>query len=169
MVLINAFIIGYFSLKITGRQLPTDFVRPFLVSMLSWWAIYLLLKAQHKKSAIGWTVVLTIFQSVTAISYSYYQSIDSFFTGDDVVAIAQSNVEELYDFAEHYIFNTSTLAYGTLLVILSVITLGSLAKYAKAQSLRFKKSALLVSVLFMVASVVIVTVKTCKVLSLNGF
>ena len=157
LVLINAFIIGYFSLKITGRQLPTDFVRPFLVSMLSWWAIYLLLKAKHKKSAIGWTVVLTIFQSVTAISYSYYQSIDSFFTGDDVVAIAQSNVEELYDFAEHYIFNTSTLAYGTLLVILSVITLGSLAKYAKAQSLRFKKSALLVSVLFMVASVVIVT------------
>lgn len=157
LVLINAFIIGYFSLKITGRNLPADFVRPFLVSMLSWWAIYLLLKAKHKKSAIGWTVVLTIFQSVTAISYSYYQSIDSFFTGDDVVAIAQSNVEELYDFAEHYIFNTSTLAYGTLLVILSLITLGSLAKYAKAQSLRFKKSALVVSVLFMVASVVIVT------------
>lgn len=76
LVLLNALIIGYFSLKITGRQLPTDFVRPFLVSTLSWWAIYILLKAQCKKTAIAWTVVLAIFQSVTAISYSYYQSID---------------------------------------------------------------------------------------------
>ena len=49
LVLLNALIIGYFSLKITGRQLPTDFVRPFLVSTLSWWAIYILLKAQCKK------------------------------------------------------------------------------------------------------------------------
>lgn len=157
LVLLNALIIGYFSLKITGRQLPTDFVRPFLVSTLSWWAIYILLKAQCKKTAIAWTVVLAIFQSVTAISYSYYQSIDSFFTGDDVVAIAQSNVEEIYDFAEHYILNTDTLTYGTLIVVLSLITLGCLAKFAKGKVLHFKKTALLFSLLFVVASSVIVT------------
>ena len=97
LVLINAMLIGYFSLKITGRQLPTDFVRPLLVSALVWWAIYLIQRLNFRKLALLVFAVLALFQVVMAISYSYYQSIDSFFTGDDVVAIAQSNIEELYD------------------------------------------------------------------------
>ncbi|SPT70044.1 hypothetical protein [Anaerobiospirillum thomasii] len=103
LIIINALALGYFSLKITGRHLPTDFIRPFIIGILGWSAVYLLIRARWHKSALIWTLILSVFSVSTAVSYVYYTSIDSFFTGDDIVAIAQSNIEELYDFAEHYL------------------------------------------------------------------
>lgn len=155
LVLINAMLIGYFSLKITGRQLPTDFVRPLLVSALAWWAIYLIQRLNFRKLALLVFTVLALFQVVMAISYSYYQSIDSFFTGDDVVAIAQSNIEELYDFALHYLYNSSSLLYGGALLALSVLTYLYLNFYSKLHKLRYKKTAFVSAVVFMIAAVVI--------------
>lgn len=155
LILINGIIVGYFSLKITGRQLPTDFVRPMLVSVLSWWAIYLLLKVRFGKLSLLCLLAITVFQVVMAISYSYYQSIDSFFTGDDVVAIAQSNLEELYDFAEHYLFNFSNALYGGALLALSLFTFLVLKAFAKHHKVKYKKTAVISALVFMIAAVVI--------------
>lgn len=155
LILINGIIVGYFSLKITGRQLPTDFVRPMLVSVLSWWAIYLLLKVRFGKLSLLCLLAITVFQVVMAISYSYYQSIDSFFTGDDVVAIAQSNLEELYDFVEHYLFNFSSALYGSALLALSLFTFLVLKACAKYHKVKYKKTAVISALVFMIAAVVI--------------
>ena len=155
LILINGIIVGYFSLKITGRQLPTDFVRPMLVSVLSWWAIYLLLKVRFGKLSLLCLLAITVFQVVMAISYSYYQSIDSFFTGDDVVAIAQSNLEELYDFVEHYLFNFSSALYGSALLALSLFTFLVLKACAKHHKVKYKKTAVISALVFMIAAVVI--------------
>ncbi len=157
LIIINALALGYFSLKITGRHLPTDFIRPFIIGILGWSAVYLLIRARWHKSALIWTLILSVFSVSTAVSYVYYTSIDSFFTGDDIVAIAQSNIEELYDFAEHYLINENTLLYGALSLAAALLTLVFLYFRAAGKKIVYKNTAVFFAFIFIIASVIITT------------
>lgn len=109
-MLITATVVGLFMYKIAGRSLAPDFVRAFLSIFFAFLSTILLLRLGWKKVAL--TIHFTLGMVATLIislMYVYYQSINAVFTGDDVVAIAQSNPEEIYDFFSHYILNSSSL------------------------------------------------------------
>lgn len=116
-------IIGYAVFELSGRNVFADFVRPFLAVFAVCLASFLLIISNHKILAmIGLFILGFIPCLIIILTFAYYQTIGSVFTGDDVVAIAQSNFEEILDFFTHYIFNTLSL----LLCLSCVITFSAL-------------------------------------------
>ena len=154
-ICLNACILGYVFYKIVGRALPADFFRPFLVGLLSFIAIFLLFKAQYKKLAFLFYLIVTLFILAAITSYTYYQSINAVFTGDDVVAIAQSNFEEIVDFLSFYLNNKAVVTNLCLYAVLSLITLFIFLKGALNKIKRNRKIVLSLSLLFLIISIVI--------------
>lgn len=154
-IFLNAFILGYVFYKIAGRALPADFFRPFIVGLLSFISIFLLLKSQFKKLAFLFYLIFTFFILAAISSYTYYQSINAFFTGDDVVAIAQSNFEEIVDFLCFYLNNKAVITNLCLYAFLSIITLFVLLNGAKLKIKRYRKLVLFLSLIFIAISIVL--------------
>lgn len=162
--------VGYFMYKLSGRGLPADWVRPFISTFLAFWAVILLVKIKRYKLSllahlvIGYSISLFI-----TLGYLYYRSIGAVFTGDDVVAIAQSNPEEIYDFFSHYIFNGLNVAATLGLLLLYMVVWGLIMQGFSASSpirtpyssryraCRQRRSLIigLVSILFLTGTVVI--------------
>ena len=117
-----AIIVAYFLYHLSARWVPADFVRPFLAIFLALMVPILLIKAHLRKVALlTHFVVGYLLSLISTLTYLYYRSIDSVFTGDDVVAIAQSNPEEIYDFLSHYILNGTSLTATIVLFVLYVM------------------------------------------------
>ena len=111
-------VMGYFMFKLSGRDLAPDWVRPSLAVMFALVAVMILISMGRTRIAafmhfvVGYGISLFI-----TLMYCYYRSIDAVFTGDDVVAIAQSNPEEVWDFLSHYILNTVSLVSTVVLLL----------------------------------------------------
>ena len=113
---------AYFLYHLSARWVPADFVRPFLAIFLSLMASPLLIKAHLRKVALlTHFLVGFVLSLISTLTYFYYRSIDAVFTSDDVVAIAQSNSEEVYDFLCHYILNGTSLAASVVLFLIYVV------------------------------------------------
>lgn len=111
-------IIGYAVFELSGRNVFADFVRPFLAVFAVCLASFLLIISNHKILAmIGLFIFGFIPGLIIILTFAYYQTIGSVFTGDDVVAIAQSNFEEILDFFTHYIFNVLSLLLALACVV----------------------------------------------------
>lgn len=116
LLICSSMIFGFFMFKIAGRDIVADFVRASLSNLFAFIAFILWLRLGLKKIALTTHFVIGYIPAlVTSLTYVYYQSIDSVFTSDDIVAISQSNLEEIYDFFSHYIFNLGSLT--TILVV----------------------------------------------------
>lgn len=119
LFLLTSCVVGYFMFSLSGRDLPTDFIRPVIASLCAFIGVLYLIKLHKNKIAfcchffIGFGINV-----ITTLAFLYYRSIGAVFTGDDVVAIDQSNLEEILDFFEYYIFNTTSLI--SVLVLLGV-------------------------------------------------
>lgn len=108
---------SFFLYKISGRATPADGVRPFIVYILWWSATLMLYRLQHTLLARLLSTIIALSSFLITLFFIYYQRIDSFITGDDMVAILQSNPEEQVDFV---VFNILTLK-GLSLSILSAL------------------------------------------------
>lgn len=108
---------SFFLYKISGRATPADGVRPFIVYILWWSATLMLYRLQHTLLARFLSTIIALSSFLITLFFIYYQRIDSFITGDDMVAILQSNPEEQVDFV---VFNILTLK-GLSLSILSAL------------------------------------------------
>ena len=106
--------------KISGRGTPADGVRPLIVLLLGWWASSILYR-------LGWRLYARIINTIMAIAifmvvlfFVYYQRIDSFITGDDMVAILQSNPEEQFDFLIFNILRLSAIGWSALAALVFI-------------------------------------------------
>lgn len=108
---------SFFLYKISGRATPADGVRPFIVYILWWSATLMLYRLQQTLLARLLSTIIALSSFLITLFFIYYQRIDSFITGDDMVAILQSNPEEQVDFV---VFNILTLK-GLSLSILSAL------------------------------------------------
>lgn len=110
LTLCLAALVGFALYKLSGRAVPADFVRPFLAVLavsFSAWCLF-----RRRKKLLGSLVFYVCglpASLLTLLTYLYYVTIGAVFTGDDVVAIKQSNPEEIWDFLSHYIFNFPSL------------------------------------------------------------
>lgn len=115
--------VGYALFRSSGRNVVADFVRPTLAVIAIGLASFLLIIARHKIIAMLVLFVTGLPVSCAILlTFTYYQSIGSVFTGDDVVAIDQSNIEEIWDFLDNYIFNFTSL-FVTLVTLALYIAL----------------------------------------------
>lgn len=111
-------LMGYFMFKFSGRDLAPDWVRPSLSVMFACLGVILLIKLGRTRIAAFMHFVVGFGTSLfITLMYLYYRSIDAVFTGDDVVAIAQSNPEEVWDFLSHYILNPLSLISSLVLLV----------------------------------------------------
>lgn len=112
-------VMGYFMFKFSGRDLAPDWVRPSLAVMFALIAVMILIRLGRTRIAAFMHFVVGYGTSLfITLMYLYYRSIDAVFTGDDVVAIAQSNPEEVWDFLSHYILNTTSLVSTLVLLVI---------------------------------------------------
>lgn len=103
-------LIGYAIYTISGRNVVADFVRPLLATFAVFLGTFLLVSVNRKILAfIGLFIIGLPVSCCSVLAYIYYKTIGAVFTGDDVVAIGQSNIEEIWDFLSHYIFNFNSL------------------------------------------------------------
>ena len=111
-------LMGYFMFKFSGRDLAPDWVRPSLSVIFAFLGVILLIKLGRTRIAAFMHFVVGFGTSLfITLMYLYYRSIDAVFTGDDVVAIAQSNPEEVWDFLSHYILNPVSLISSLVLLV----------------------------------------------------
>lgn len=111
LTIIMAMLVGMAMYKLSGRAVVADFVRPFLAVLavsFSAWSL-MSLKRKWLGRLVFWLVGFPI-SLIVFLTYLYYVTIGSVFTGDDVVAIKQSNPEEIWDFFAHYILNIHSLS-----------------------------------------------------------
>lgn len=122
LALVVSIVVGYAIYELSGRNVVADFVRPFLAIFAICLSSFLLLISRHKIAAF---INIFLFGCIPAVisllTYCYYLSIGAVFTGDDVVAIAQSNSEEIWDFFSHYILNTSSLLITLITTALFIL------------------------------------------------
>lgn len=150
---------SFFLYKISGRATPADGVRPFIVYILWWSATLMLYRLQHTLLARLLSTIIALSSFLITLFFIYYQRIDSFITGDDMVAILQSNPEEQVDFV---VFNILTLKGLSLSILSALVALLlseqmfrlSRRKISKVGSLKRKVYYVLI-VLFVLAGAII--------------
>lgn len=129
-------LIGYFMFKLSGRDLAPDWVRPSLSVFFALIAVILLIKLGRTRIAAFMHIVVGLGTSLfITLMYLYYRSIDAVFTGDDVVAIAQSNPEEVGDFLSHYILNSTSLIATLVLLVVYYLLFRAYVKLWRPQEL----------------------------------
>lgn len=151
-------IISYFLYKISGRATPADGVRPFIALLLWWLATMFVYRLRLRIYArlLNLIAILAIFFVV--IFFAYYHRINSFITGDDMVAILQSNVEEQFDFILFNILTFSGIGSALLVSGITLVVVEILFYFAKAkQAPRHSKVVLVTALIFQVAAIIIVT------------
>lgn len=151
-------IISYFLYKISGRATPADGVRPFIALLLWWLATMFVYRLRLRIYArlLNLIAILTIFFVV--IFFAYYRRINSFITGDDMVAILQSNVEEQFDFILFNILTFSGIGSALLVSGITLVVVEILFYFAKAkQAPRYSKVVLVTALIFQLAAIIIVT------------
>lgn len=151
-------IISYFLYKISGRATPADGVRPFIALLLWWLATMFVYRLRLRIYArlLNLIAILAIFFVV--IFFAYYRRINSFITGDDMVAILQSNVEEQFDFILFNILTFSGIGSALLVSGITLVVVEILFYFAKAkQAPRHSKVVLVTALIFQVAAIIIVT------------
>lgn len=126
-------IISYFLYKISGRATPADGVRPFIALLLWWLATMFVYRLRLRIYArlLNLIAILAIFFVV--IFFAYYHRINSFITGDDMVAILQSNTEEQFDFILFNILTFSGIGYALLASGITLIVVECLFYFIRAK------------------------------------
>lgn len=151
-------IISYFLYKISGRATPADGVRPF-IALLLWWLATVFVYRLHLRiyaRLLNLIAILAIFFVV--IFFAYYRRINSFITGDDMVAILQSNVEEQFDFILFNILTFSGIGSALLVSGITLVVVEILFYFTRAkQAPRHSKVVLVTALIFQVAAIIIVT------------
>lgn len=148
---------GYFIYEISGRNVTADFIRPAVALFLLSASTLLCVKAGKLLTAMIPHFLGCILYFLFAATFLYYRSINSVFTGDDVVAIAQSNPEELFDFLNHYIINTKVMFVSACIAVFYAYLGRILIKTRPAGRVRGKASLIkLIMAMFMTVAAIII-------------
>ena len=113
-------LLSYCQYKISGRATLADGVRPFIALFLWWQAALLCYRLRHALLARAISLLTALSALITVLFFVYYRRIDSFITGDDMVAIIQSNPEERWDFMIFNILTPAGLATALAAALLSL-------------------------------------------------
>lgn len=147
--------------KISGRGTPADGVRPFIVCLLWWWSALILYRLRLRLYARILNTILALAIFLGVLFFAYYQRIDSFITGDDMVAILQSNPEEQFDFLLFNILRPSALAWSAAAALAFIALCEILFFFVrirfKEQGYRHPKVWLVVALIFQLGALGVVS------------
>lgn len=150
---------SYFLYKISGRGTLADGVRPFIVFLLWETSAYFLYRLKHTLIARLISLLIALSACLITLFFVYYHRIDSFITGDDMVAILQSNPEEQADFILFNIFTLKGVICAAAACVLTICFNEQLFFFTrridKPLSRLRKKVFLSSAVLFMIAGAIV--------------
>lgn len=156
-------LMSFFMYRICGRGTPADGVRPFIVYLLWWGAALIFYRKRRPLPARALCLVMALGSFIITLFFCYYARINSFLTGDDMVAIIQSNTEEQFDFVLFNIFRPGAMGWSLLAALASALTCESLFRHLRhaapheneLKSTKRRLFASVLCVLFIVAGAVI--------------
>lgn len=119
-----AFIPAYFLMRISGRGIFADLLRPFLVFILLNCAIFLLRSnayIAYRACAVLLSILNTLACFVLAILYDYFRRGSGALTKSDIRAVLQTDMYEAREYLIEHFLSSSSLMLGVACLILSVL------------------------------------------------